>query len=153
MFQGYFNDPGKTVKAWRNFWFHSGDRGRLDLEGNLWFEGRIDDSIRRFGEFISAKEVEDAILTLDAVELVACYGVTDSVAGQEVMVAIVLRSGRSLSDEEVRDRCATILPKFAVPRYVEFVRELPMTPTGKVEKHKLRARGVTSTVFDARDSR
>lgn len=150
MFQGYFANAERTVAAWRNFWFHSGDRGRLDAEGNLWFEGRIDDVIRRFGEFISAKEVEDAILTLDEVELVACYGIASEVTGQEVMVAVVLKDGRTLSAEDVRGKTAELLPAFAVPRFVEFVSELPMTPTGKVEKHKLRARGVTDDTFDAR---
>ena len=150
MFQGYFANPELTVAAWRNFWFHSGDRGRFDENENLWFEGRVDDAIRRFGEFVSANEVENAVLTLDAVELVACYGVPDAVAGQEVMLAIVLRSGRGLAVEEVRTRIAELLPRFAVPRFVEFVDALPMTPSGKVEKHKLRARGTTDATFDAR---
>ncbi|WP_028267589.1 AMP-binding protein [Arthrobacter sp. MA-N2] len=150
MFQGYFGNPEKTVSAWRNLWYHSGDRGRLDEDGNLWFEGRVDDAMRRLGEFVSAREVEDAILTLDAVELVACYGIADPVAGQEVMVAIVPREGRTLDADQVRERTAAMLPKFAVPRYVEFVDELPMTPTGKIQKHTLRARGVTDFTSDAR---
>ncbi|WP_281451960.1 AMP-binding protein [Paenarthrobacter nitroguajacolicus] len=150
MFQGYFGNPEKTVSACRNLWYHSGDRGRFDENGNLWFEGRVDDAMRRFGEFVSAKEVEEAILTLDAVELVACYGIPDPVAGQEVMVAIVRREGRTLAADQIRDRAAAMLPKFAVPRYVEFVDELPMTPTGKIQKHKLRTRGVTDLTSDAR---
>jgi crotonobetaine/carnitine-CoA ligase len=150
MFQGYFGNPEKTVSACRNFWYHSGDRGRIDEDGNLWFEGRLDDAMRRFGEFVSAKEVEDAILTLDAVELVACYGIADPVAGQEVMVSIIRREGRTLDANQVRERTAALLPKFAVPRYIEFVDELPMTPTGKIQKHALRARGVTNVTFDAR---
>jgi crotonobetaine/carnitine-CoA ligase len=150
MFQGYFNNDARTVTAWRNFWFHSGDRGRFDEEGNLFFEGRIDDVLRRFGEFVSAKEVEDAILTLEPVELVACFAAPDPVAGQEVMVAVVLREGHTLTAAEVRTRTAELLPRFAVPRFVEFVTELPMTPTGKIEKHKLRARGVTNATSDLR---
>jgi crotonobetaine/carnitine-CoA ligase len=66
------------------------------------------------------------------------------------MLAIVLRSGRGLTVEEVRARIGELLPKFAVPRFVEFVDELPMTPSGKVEKHKLRVRGATESTFDAR---
>jgi crotonobetaine/carnitine-CoA ligase len=150
MFQGYFNNSERTVSAWRNFWFHSGDRGRFDEDGNLWFEGRIDDVVRRFGEFISAKEVEDAVLTLNEVQLVACYGIVDPIAGQEVMAAVVLKEGRSLDAARVRARAAQMVPDFAVPRYVEFVGELPMTPTGKVEKHKLRVRGVTDATSDLR---
>jgi crotonobetaine/carnitine-CoA ligase len=150
MFQGYFNDHERTVKALRNFWFHSGDRGRFDGQGNLWFEGRIDDVLRRFGEFISAKEVEGAIVKHEAVELVAAYGIPSEVAGQEVMVAVILKAGHLLNAEELRAHCEKYLPAFAIPRFVEFVDELPMTPTGKIEKHKLRARGVSQNSFDAR---
>jgi crotonobetaine/carnitine-CoA ligase len=66
------------------------------------------------------------------------------------MVAVVLRQGRTLTPEEVRARAALVLPSFAVPRFVDFLDQLPMTPTGKVEKHKLRARGVSESAFDAR---
>ncbi|MCH1881385.1 AMP-binding protein [Agrococcus sp. ARC_14] len=150
MFQGYFRDPARTEQAMRNSWYHTGDRGRFDDDGNLWFEGRIDDVIRRFGEFISAKEVEEAVVQHDAVELVAAYGIDSEIAGQEIMTAVVLKQGRSLSAEELREACGLQLPSFAVPRFVEFVDELPTTPTGKVEKHRLRARGVTDATFDAR---
>jgi carnitine-CoA ligase len=150
MFQGYFRDPERTVVALRNLRFHTGDRGRFDTEGNLWFEGRIDDVIRRFGEFVSAKEVEDAVMSHRDVELVAAYGVASDVAGQEVMVAVVPHDGAIIDAAELRAHCGTRLPAFAVPRYVEFVAELPMTATGKVEKHKLRSRGVTTDAFDSR---
>lgn len=153
MFQGYFHDAERTVKALRNFWFHSGDRGRFDDQGNLWFEGRIDDVMRRFGEFISAKEVEAAIAKHDAVELVAAYGIASDIAGQEVMAAVILKQGRTLTHEELREHCEGLLPPFAVPRFIDFVEELPMTPTGKIEKHKLRTRGVSEDSFDARRAR
>lgn len=150
MFQGYFGDPERTQKALRNFWFHSGDRGRFDEDGYLWFEGRVDDAIRRFGEFVSAKEVEDAILAGGDVEMVAVYGIPDPVAAQEVMAAVVPRQGHSLGPEQIRARCADRLPRFAVPRYVEVFDQLPSTTTGKVEKYKLRARGVVPETSDAR---
>lgn len=151
MFQGYFADPERTQEALRNFWFHSGDRGRFDEDGFLWFEGRVDDAIRRFGEFVSAKEVEDVVLAAGDVEMVAVYGIPDTVAGQEVMAAVVSRQGHSLDPEQVRARCVDHLPRFAVPRYVEVFDQLPVTPTGKVEKHKLRARGVGIETSDARN--
>jgi carnitine-CoA ligase len=152
MFSGYFREPERTAKAMRNSWYHSGDRGRFDEQGNLWFEGRIDDVIRRFGEFITAKEVEDAIVKHDAVELVAAYGVATDVAGEEVVVAVVLKSGRLLTPEELRTHAEAHLPRFAVPRFIELVDELPTTPTGKVEKHKLRSRPITAATFDARQN-
>ena len=150
MFLGYFEDPVRTQAAFRNLWFHSGDRGRVDADGNLWFAGRADDVIRRRGEFISATEVEDVVSTHPAVELAVAYGVASELTDSEVMVAAVLRPNHNATAEELREWTTASLPSFAVPRYVEIVDELPMTATGKVEKYKLRARGVTDATSDAR---
>jgi carnitine-CoA ligase len=150
VFAGYFNDPDRTTAALRCGWYHSGDRGHLDADGYLWFDGRIDDVIRRFGEFISAKEVEDVLGSHPGVELVAAFAIPSDIAGQEVMVAAVPKQGVSLAPQALRDFCTDQLPDFAVPRYIEIVDQLPMTPTGKIEKHKLRSRGTTDRTFDAR---
>jgi carnitine-CoA ligase len=150
MFLGYYDDPVRTQAAFRNLWFHSGDRGRFDAEGNLWFVGRADDVIRRRGEFISATEVEEAIATHPAVELAVAYAVPSELTDSEVMVAAVLRPGHDTRADELRAWTTSRLAPFAVPRFVEIVEELPMTATGKVEKYKLRARGVSGATSDAR---
>jgi crotonobetaine/carnitine-CoA ligase len=151
MFSGYWRDPDRTVVAWRDLWFHTGDRGRLDEDGNLWFVDRMDDVIRRMGEFISSTEVEQAVLANPRVLQVAAFGVPSELGEEEVMVAVVpAADAGSLSAAELRDWCADQLPRFAVPRFVDICEQLPMTTTGKLEKYKLRARGVTASTFDAR---
>jgi len=150
MFSGYFRDAERTVAVWRNLWFHTGDRGRLDPAGNLWFADRIGDSIRRMGVAISAYEVENALLAHPQVRLAAAFGVPSVLTEEELMVAVVLQPNEELSAEALRAWCEANLAPRAVPRYIEFVSELPMTPTGKIEKYRLRIRGVTSDTNDAR---
>jgi crotonobetaine/carnitine-CoA ligase len=150
MFQGYLHDPVRTVAAFRNLWFHTGDRGRFDDRGNLWFEGRAGDVIRRFGEFITAAEVEEAALAHPDVLMVAAFGVPSELAEDEVMVCVVRTPGSALGAGALREWVGSRLPRSAVPRFVEFVGELPLTATGKVEKYKLRTRGVTAATDDGR---
>ena len=150
MFSGYYRDPARTVEAWRNLWFHTGDRGFFDETGHLWFVDRMGDAIRRLGEFISSCEVEQVLLGHDAVQLVAAYPVPSELVEDEVMVAVMLRPGHQVTAAQLREWCQGRLPRQAVPRFIDFRSELPLTPTGKIEKYKLRAEGVTPTADDAR---
>jgi carnitine-CoA ligase len=150
MFSGYHADDKRTVAAWRNLWFHSGDTGRIDNSGFLWFERRTEDVIRRLGEFIAAPDVEEAASRCAEVQLAAAFGVPSELAEEEVMLVVVRQPGALLTESGLRDRLSRDLPPFAVPRFLEFVDEIPMTPTGKVEKYRLRARGVGERTFDAR---
>jgi len=150
MFQGYHNDPERARMAVRNLWYHSSDRGRIDADGYLWFEGRTEDVIRRFSEFISASEVEGALLGCPTVDMAAAFGIRDEVAGEELMVAVVPRPGVALSVADVLAWSKKQLPDFSVPRYIDIVESLPMTATGKVEKYVLRARGVSAATHDTR---
>lgn len=145
---GYFAMPEKTVEAWRNLWFHTGDRVVRDGEGFYRFLDRIKDSIRRRGENISSYEVEQAILTHPAVANVAVYAVKSELAEDDVMAAIVLREGHTLTPEDVMRHCENRVSYFAVPRYVEFLAELPATENGKIQKYKLRERGVVASTWD-----
>jgi carnitine-CoA ligase len=150
MFMEYLHEPEKTVRAWRNLWYHSGDRGWIDDRGNLWFADRRGDVIRRMGEFVDSFEVEEAALAHPDVANAAAYGVPSEVTEEEVMVAVVPREG-DLDAEAVHAWCAARLPRFAVPRFVAVLPELPMTATGKVEKYRLKEVGVTPQTFDARN--
>ncbi|MGK2955788.1 MAG: AMP-binding protein [Solirubrobacterales bacterium] len=150
MFSGYWNDPERTVNVWRNLWFHTGDRGRFDEKGNLWFEDRIGDVVRRMGEFISSYEVEQVLVGHPAIQLVAAFGVPSELVEEELMVSIILNEGASLTAAELREWCDGRLSNFAIPRFVDFRSELPLTPTGKIEKFKLKKEGVTRTTDDAR---
>lgn len=145
---GYFSMPEKTVEAWRNLWFHTGDRVVRDGDGFFRFVDRLKDSIRRRGENISSWEVERVILAHPAVETAAVYPVRSELAEDEVMAAIVLRAGAALPEADLVAWCEPSLPYFAVPRFVEFMPSLPLTENGKIEKYRLRERGVTQQTWD-----
>jgi crotonobetaine/carnitine-CoA ligase len=148
--QGYHGMPDKTVEAWRNLWFHTGDAGRIDASRRLHFVDRIKDRIRRRGENISAFEVEQALLALDGVAECAVIGlrVGDAGAEQEVMACLVRAAGSTLSEAQVLQHCLARVPRFAVPRFIEFVETLPRTASGKVRKQELRERGLGTRTWD-----
>jgi crotonobetaine/carnitine-CoA ligase len=145
---GYFNLPQKTVEAWRNLWFHTGDRVVRDADGAFRFIDRIKDAIRRRGENVSSFEVEQALLSHPAVGSVAVYPVASELAEDEVMAAVTARPGQVLDPAELARHCESRLPYFAVPRYVDVLEDLPRTENGKVQKYKLRERGVTAGTWD-----
>lgn len=145
---GYFGMPDKTVEAWRNLWFHSGDRVVREADGAYRFVDRIKDAIRRRGENISSYEVEQVLLSHPAVATVAVFPVRSELAEDEVMAALVAQPGTQLIPSELIAFCTTRLPYFAVPRYLDVVDDLPRTENGKVQKFRLRERGVTATAWD-----
>jgi crotonobetaine/carnitine-CoA ligase len=145
---GYFGAPEKTVEAWRNLWFHTGDRVVREADGYFRFVDRLRDTIRRRGENISSFEVEQVLLGHPAVANAAVFPVRSSLAEDEVMAAVVLHPGRALAPADLIAYCAPRLPYFAVPRYLEFMAEMPVTENGKVQKYKLRDRGVTAQTWD-----
>jgi crotonobetaine/carnitine-CoA ligase len=145
---GYHGLPEKTAEAWRNLWFHTGDRVVRDDLGWFWFLDRIKDSIRRRGENVSSYEVEAVLTSHPDVAEAAVVPVPAEVGDDDVLACVVLRSGASLAAEELIAFCEPRLAYFAIPRYVDFVDELPRTPNGKAEKYKLRDRGVTPSAWD-----
>jgi len=146
---GYFGMADKTVEAWRNLWLHSGDRVVRNEEGYYKFIDRMKDSIRRRGENISSFEVERVIMSHPSVEVAAVFPVASDLAEDEVMTAIVVKQGAALDGAELVRFCEGRLSYFAIPRFVDFVSELPRTESGKVQKFKLRERGITSTAWDS----
>jgi len=144
---GYFGMPDKTLEAWRNLWFHTGDRVVREADGAFRFVDRIKDAIRRRGENISSFEVEQVLQSHAAVASVAVYPVRSELAEDEVMAALVLHAGQRVEPAELARFCETRLPYFAIPRYIELMDELPRTENGKVQKYKLRERGVTAATW------
>ncbi|RJF69755.1 AMP-binding protein [Rhodopseudomonas palustris] len=146
---GYHNMPDRTVEAWRNLWFHTGDAAIMDADGLVTFVDRIKDCIRRRGENIAASEVEEALGDLAGIEEVAAYAVPSSIPGgeDELMLAIVPAPGAALDVSAITSHADKVLPRFAAPRYIEFVGELPKTATGKVQRAVLRKRGA-ATAWD-----
>jgi crotonobetaine/carnitine-CoA ligase len=143
---GYDGNAQATVNAWRDLWLHTGDTGYLDAEGDLFFAGRLNDAIRVRGEHVSSFEVEEAIARLPGVCEVAAVAVPGELGGDEVKAVIVLAAGAGLTPLAVVEHARERLPRYAVPRYVEFVEALPKTATNKVQKHLLRASGITAAV-------
>jgi crotonobetaine/carnitine-CoA ligase len=145
---GYFRAPEKTAEAWCNLWFHTGDRVVRQSDGYFRFIDRLKDTIRRRGENISSFEVEQVLLSHSGVANAATFPVRSPLAEDEVMAAVILHPGQHLTEGELIAFCEPRLPYFAIPRYLEFVRELPTTESGKVQKYKLRERGVTEKTWD-----
>lgn len=145
---GYFRNPEATVDAWRNLWFHTGDR--VVREDGRWFRflDRKKDAIRRRGENISSFEVEQVIMLLPQIETVAAYAVPSEMAEDEVMVSVVLKPGVELNSPSLIAHCVENLPKFAIPRFIDFVTNMPKTANGKIRKGVLRNQGVTETTVD-----
>jgi crotonobetaine/carnitine-CoA ligase len=144
----YFHAPDKTAEAWRDGWFHTGDRVVRQPDGYYRFVDRLKDAIRRRGENISSFEVEQVLLSHPAVANAAAFPVRSPLAEDEVMAAIILHPGWELAPAELIAFCEPRLPYFAVPRYLEFMTELPATESGKVQKFKLRDRGITDKTWD-----
>ncbi|PZQ77368.1 MAG: acid--CoA ligase [Variovorax paradoxus] len=140
---GYLDMPEKTVEAWRNLWFHTGDRVLRDEDGFFRFIDRIKDSIRRRGENISSYEVEQVIGAHPCVAEVAVYAVPSELAEDEVMCSLVLREGSTYKPLELVEWCEARLAYFAIPRFWRTMAELPKTENGKIQKYKLRAEGPT----------
>jgi crotonobetaine/carnitine-CoA ligase len=149
MMQGYWAKPTETVEAWRNLWFHTGDLARQHPDGLLEYVGRKKDSIRRRGENVSAWEVEEVVAAHPQVREVAAIGVPSEVGEEDVAVLVVLLPGESLDPLALVEFAAKDLPRFAVPRYVEFVESLPKTPSERIEKGRVRERGISATAWDA----
>jgi len=138
---GYLGMPERTVEAFRNLWFHTGDVGRFDEAGNLTFVDRVADRIRRRGENVASADVEHVIMEHTLVAEAAVVAVTaDEEGGEdEIKVCIVLTGEGELDVEAFWSWCDERLPYFAIPRYIHIFDELPKTPTSKVIKAELRA--------------
>jgi crotonobetaine/carnitine-CoA ligase len=138
---GYWNKPEANAAAFPgDGWFRTGDLFRRDARGFHFIVGRVKDMIRRSGENIAAREVEAALLALEAVEEAAVIGVPDADRGQEVKACLVLKPGLTqaeLPPAAVFAHCASRLARFKVPRFLEYRASLPKTPSQKIAKHLL----------------
>jgi acyl-CoA synthetase (AMP-forming)/AMP-acid ligase II len=133
---GYLNDPQANAESSFDGWFRTGDRGLLD-EGYLRLQGRIKELIIRGGENISPGEVEAVLKAHPAVADAVCFGIEDEKYGQVVGAAVVLKGEADRA--ELRARCRASLADFKVPKVIHVVREIPRTPTGKVQRNRIAA--------------
>jgi len=145
---GYWRQPEYSAHVFRNRWYHTGDAGYEDEQGRFYFVDRLTDSMRRRGENISSMEVEDEINQHSDVLECAVFPVWDEHSEQEVMTVITPHSGRSIEPTELIEFLDKRMAYFMIPRYVDFSDEIPKTPTGKMQKYKLRELGVTESAWD-----
>jgi crotonobetaine/carnitine-CoA ligase len=154
IFSGYLDDAEATANAYDGEWYKTGDMLRCDEQGYYFFCDRKKDAVRFKGRNISTFEVEMAARRHPAIQDCAAFGVTSEELDteNELMLAVLLRPDTSLDEIELAQFINDNAPYFFVPRYIEVVTELPYTPTNKVQKFKLRERGVTAATWDAQQA-
>ncbi len=141
LFKGYLNDPERTGRAFRGEWYVTGDQGRMDEDGYIWFEGRSDDIIISGGYTIGPFEVEDALVKHHAVAECAAVASPDPERGHVVKAFVVLKKDVSGSNElvhELQEHVKTLTAPYKYPRKIEFVDDLPKTTSGKIRRIELR---------------
>jgi crotonobetaine/carnitine-CoA ligase len=145
---GYYKNPEATATAWRNGWFHTGDAFRRDSAGDFFFVDRIKDAIRRRGENISSFEVEAEALGHPAVLEAAAVAVPSAEGEDEVLLVVTANAGHGIDPRDLLRFLAPRMAHFMLPRYVRVIDAMPKTPTAKIEKHRLKAAGVTPDTWD-----
>jgi len=148
---GYLNNPQATAAAWRNGWFHTGDAFSQDEAGHFYFRDRMKDCIRRRSENISSFEVESYVRKHP--DVADCAAVAEKLspepgADEEIRLFVVAKEGADLTAESLVGWIAPRMPRFMVPRFVEFIDAMPQTPTMKVQKALLRGRPRSDDVWD-----
>jgi long-chain acyl-CoA synthetase len=136
--KGYYKRPEATAAAIRNGWFHSGDIGRRDAEGYFYIADRVKDMILRGGFNVYPRELEEVLMTHEAVSLCAVVGVASEEHGEEVKAFIVKKPGATATENEIVEWCRENMASYKYPRLIEFRDSLPMTATGKILKRELR---------------
>lgn len=149
----YFAMPDATAHAFRGGWFHTGDTGRLDEAGNLYFVARSREIIRRRGENVAASDVEAGVDSHPEVLESAAVGALSELSEDDIRVFVVAQPGADLAPEDVHAHCRQVLPRHMVPRYIDIVEDLPKTPTEKIERFRLAARPLEADTWDADSTR
>lgn len=132
--KGYKNNPEANKVAFAFGWFHTGDRGCVDEDGYLCLTGRIKELINRGGEKISPLEVDAVLLAHPAVSQAVAFAAPDEKFGEEVNAALVLHEGASVTEAEIKDFCKKNLAPFKIPKKIFFSKDVPRTPTGKIQR-------------------
>jgi long-chain acyl-CoA synthetase len=137
---GYYKMPEETGKTFRNGWLYTGDMARMDEDGYLYIVERKKDLIIRGGFNIYPRDVEEVLFEHPAVLDVAVIGLPDPIMGEEVKAFVVLKSGQSVTEQEIIAHCQDRLGKYKCPKYIAFLDQLPRSPIGKVLRKELRNR-------------
>jgi fatty-acyl-CoA synthase len=138
--KGYYKDEEGTKEALKGGWLHTGDLARVDEEGFFYIVDRKKDMVISGGENIYPREIEEILYTHPKIADAAVIGVPDDIWGESVKAVVVLKEGKTMTEEEVIEFCQRNLASYKRPRTVDFVDALPRNPSGKVLKTELRAR-------------
>jgi long-chain acyl-CoA synthetase len=136
---GYWNLPEKTAETIKEGWLYTGDFGRFDEDGYVFIVDRKDDMIISGGKNIYPREIEEVIYTHEAVLEAAVIGVPDDYWGESVKALVVLKEGACATEDEIIDLCKKTIASYKKPRSVEFVQQLPKSPTGKILKRVIKS--------------
>ncbi|MGO8989238.1 MAG: long-chain-fatty-acid--CoA ligase [bacterium] len=136
--EGYWKKPEATAETLRGGWLHTRDMGHMDEDGYIYLVDRKDDMIVSGGFNIYPKEVEDVLYSHPAVLEAAVFGVPDETWGEAVKAVISVRSGMKATEEEIIEHCRKHLASYKKPKSVDFVKELPKSPFGKIWRRKLK---------------
>jgi acyl-CoA synthetase (AMP-forming)/AMP-acid ligase II len=135
---GYWNLPEETAKTIKGSWLHTGDFARFDKEGYVYIVDRKHDMIISGGKNIYPREIEELLYRHEAILEAAVIGVPDDYWGESVKALVVLKEGMETSEEEIIDFCKDNLASYKKPKSVEFRKELPKSPTGKILKRVIK---------------
>jgi acyl-CoA synthetase (AMP-forming)/AMP-acid ligase II/thioesterase domain-containing protein len=134
---GYANNPTANRESFINGWLRTGDEGRLDADGYLYVTGRIKEIINRGGQKISPREIDELISAHPAVAQAVAFPVPDSRLGEDIGAAVILKAKDSITEHELRGFIADRVADYKVPRQIYFVDQIPVGPTGKIQRLKL----------------
>lgn len=141
--KGYYKNEAATAEVIdKNGFLHSGDLGVKDENGNYRITGRIKDMIIRGGENIYPREIEEYLYKLPQIKDVQVAGIPSEKYGEQVGAFIILKEGQTLLEEDIVDFCRGKISRFKIPKYIFFVKEFPMTGSGKIQKYKLKNIGL-----------
>ncbi|HPP07161.1 MAG TPA: AMP-binding protein, partial [Syntrophorhabdaceae bacterium] len=138
MMKGYWNMPEETAKKLRNGWLYTGDLGRMDEDGYIYIVERKNDMIISGGVNIYPREIEEVLYRHPAVSEVSVIGVPDEHWGEVPKAIVVLKEGKTATEEEIIKFCGEHLAGYKKPKSVEFWKELPKSPQGKILKKEIR---------------
>jgi len=142
----YYKKPQQTVEAWRNLWFHTGDIVYRDEDGYFYYVDRKKDVIRRRGENIAPYDIETTVNQHPKVLEAVAVGVPSEVGEEDVKLYVKLKPGEQLDPLELAKWLDERLPYYMVPRYIEYVDEIPKTPTQRAQRYLLKQRGIGQAI-------
>jgi sulfoacetate-CoA ligase len=134
----YYKEPALSAAAFSSDgWLRTGDLGYRDADGMYFISGRLKELIIKGGENIAPREIDEALLAHDAILEAAAVGIPDAHYGQDILACVVLKSGRSCTEDELHAHCLRELGRYKSPRIIRIVGELPKGPSGKIQRLKL----------------